>query len=197
MPGDPCAPASHGGLEPRETAELKTSSVVATVLLSLANPLAAPTALAQGDAPSTIAGADTQGLAEALGQIGREGSSSPDAPLGAPQETGPFPSDQVTGRPFVGPNAGEEGPRASVKSLRQAPTELQQLQLQTKQAHWNVSGTLFFTLHELLDEHHEGLSEHADMRAERLPAIGASSDGRATTIVQTSGVPEFPACGGR
>ncbi len=32
-------------------------------------------------------------------------------------------------------------------------TELQQLQLQLKQAHWNVSGTLFYPLHLLLQEH--------------------------------------------
>ena len=171
---------------------MKTSVTLAAVLLMAANPVFAPTAFAQDEAPATIADADTQGLADALGEIGREGSSSPSAPLEAPQETGPFPSNQVTPQPFVSPNGGEEGLRASVKSLQQALTELQQLQLQTKQAHWNVSGTLFRSLHKLLQEHYEGLSQYADMCAERLLAIGASSDGRATTIVETSGVPEFP-----
>ncbi len=146
----------------------------------------------QDSAPSNFAGADVKGLADALGKIGRDGSSSPGAPIAAPQPTGAFPSNEITGRPFVSPNGGEKGLRASVKSLQQALTELQQLQLQTKQAHWNVSGTLFYSLHELLQDHYEGLSKYADMCAERLLAIGASSDGRATTIVQTSGVPEFP-----
>ena len=171
---------------------MKTSVALAAVLLTAASPLVAPMAFAQDEAPSTIAGADSEGLAGALGEIGREGSSSPAAPLQAPQETGPFPSNQITSQPFVSPNGGEEGLRASVESLQQTLTELQQLQLQTKQAHWNVSGTLFISLHELLQEHYEGLADYADMVAERLLAIGASSDGRATTIVQTSGVPEFP-----
>ena len=53
-------------------------------------------------------------------------------------------------------------------------TELQALQLQVKQAHWNVSGTLFYTLHELLQEHYEGISKYADDVAERMLAVGAS-----------------------
>ena len=56
----------------------------------------------------------------------------------------------------------------------------------------NVSGTLFYSLHELLQDHYEGLSKDADECAERLLAIGSSSDGRATTIVKTSAIPEIP-----
>lgn len=103
---------------------------------------------------------------------------------------GGFPTNSVTDREHGGPQAGAQ--RASIQALQQTLTELQQLQLQTKQAHWNVSGTLFYPLHELLQDHYEGVGKYADEVAERLLAIGASADGRANTIVRTSRVPEYP-----
>lgn len=103
---------------------------------------------------------------------------------------GPFPLNSITDREHDGPQGDEL--RASVKALQTTLTELQQLQLQTKQAHWNVSGTLFYPLHLLLQDHYEGLAKYADEVAERLQGIGVSSDGRANTIIRTSRVPEFP-----
>lgn len=105
-------------------------------------------------------------------------------------QTGPFPLNSVTDREHDGPQGNDLRP--SAKALQQTLTELQALQLQTKQAHWNVSGTLFISLHELLQDHYEGVAKYADEVAERLQAIGVSSDGRANTIVRTSRVPEFP-----
>ncbi|MES3048558.1 Dps family protein [Sphingomonas faeni] len=105
-------------------------------------------------------------------------------------QTGPFPLNSVTDRVHSGPQAGDL--RNSIQALQQALTELQQLQLQTKQAHWNVSGTLFYALHELLQEHYEGVAKYADEVAERLQSVGVSSDGRANTIIRTSRIPEFP-----
>jgi starvation-inducible DNA-binding protein len=105
-------------------------------------------------------------------------------------QTGPFPLNSVTDRVHNGPQGGDL--RASTQALQQTLTELQQLQLQTKQAHWNVSGTLFYPLHELLQDHYEGVAKYADEVAERLQGIGVSSDGRANTIVRTSRIPEYP-----
>lgn len=106
-------------------------------------------------------------------------------------QTGPFPLNSVTNREHDGPQGGAEQ-QASVLALQQTLTELQQLQLQIKQAHWNVSGSIFYSLHEMLQEHYEGVAKWADQVAERLQAVGVSSDGRATTIVRTSHVPEIP-----
>lgn len=105
-------------------------------------------------------------------------------------QTGPFPLNSVTDRVHAGPQGDDLRP--STKALQQTLTELHQLQLQTKQAHWNVSGTLFYPLHELLQDHYEGVAKYADEIAERLQGIGVSSDGRAGTIVRTSRIPEFP-----
>lgn len=99
-----------------------------------------------------------------------------------------YPQNDVT----TAQSARPENMQASIRALQSTLTELQSLQLQTKQAHWNVSGTLFYPLHELLQEHYEGIAKYADECAERLLAIGASSDGRAATIVRTSVIPEYP-----
>jgi starvation-inducible DNA-binding protein len=116
----------------------------------------------------------------------------PRSDIRIPQEIGRFPTNQVTNRPFLSPGQGTEGYSKAVGALQHALVELQQLQLQTKQAHWNVSGTLFHPLHIMLQEYYEGLYKYADEVAERLLAIGSSVDGRANTIVRTSGVPEIP-----
>ena len=105
-------------------------------------------------------------------------------------QTGPFPLNSVTDREHDGPQGDQLRP--SVRALQTTLSELQQLQLQTKQAHWNVSGTLFYPLHEMLQEHYEGIAKYADEVAERLQSIGVSSDGRANTIIRNSKIPEYP-----
>jgi starvation-inducible DNA-binding protein len=108
------------------------------------------------------------------------------------QSLGAFPTNEVSRQPVIDLGAGEDGMKKDVAALQQTLTELQQLQLQTKQAHWNASGTLYYPLHLMLQQHYEGLSKYADTIAERLLAVGASADGRANTIVKTSGLPEIP-----
>ena len=110
----------------------------------------------------------------------------------SPQPVGAFPTNEITTLPVIGLDGGADAIKKDVAALQQTLTELQQLQLQTKQAHWNASGTLYYPLHLLLQEHYEGLSKYADTIAERLLAVGSSADGRAHTIVRTSGVPEIP-----
>lgn len=103
-----------------------------------------------------------------------------------------FPDNETTTLPVIVTKGGDEAFKKDVAALQQTLTELQQLSLQLKQAHWNVSGTLYYPLHLLLQEHYEGVSKLADTIAERLLSIGSSSDGRATTIVKTSKLPEIP-----
>ncbi len=108
------------------------------------------------------------------------------------QPQGSFPANEITSRPYVGPQGGEDALKTDVASLQRILTELQQLELQVKEAHWNVSGSEFYQLHIELQHHFEGIIKLADMVAQRLLAIGASADGRATTIARTSHIPEIP-----
>lgn len=119
-------------------------------------------------------------------------SISPNSTIKMFQPLGTFPTNTVSNRPFVGPQQGSEGYQKTVAALQRTLTELQQLQLELKQSHWNVSGTMFYPLHLLFQQHYEGVSKYADMVAQRLLAIGSSADGRATTIVRTSSIPEMP-----
>ncbi len=148
-------------------------------------------------APASAATLMAQTATPATGEKTSQGSDqvktmSPQGKVAMPQPLGTFPTNTVTNRPYVSPEGGQEGYRQTVGALQRSLTELQQLSLQIKEAHWNVSGTLFYTLHELLQEHYEGVDKYKDMVAERLLAIGSSADGRATTIVKTSALPEIP-----
>lgn len=67
------------------------------------------------------------------------------------------------------------------------------LSLIAKQAHWNVVGPQFRSLHLALDEIVTAARTYTDEVAERLTAIGVSPDGRATTVAQDSGTTGFGA----
>jgi starvation-inducible DNA-binding protein len=51
------------------------------------------------------------------------------------------------------------------------------LQLQMKQAHWNVKGPSFIGLHKLFDEIDEAIEEYVDMIAERIVQLGGIAEG--------------------
>ena len=102
-----------------------------------------------------------------------------------------LPVNSITDLPKAAPERADLEKVAQV--LQQQLVELQNLALQSKQAHWNVSGTLFYSLHELLQAHYEGYSKYADQVAERMLSIGVSSDARAATIAQTAKMPVIPA----
>src|SRR5438445_7656521 len=46
------------------------------------------------------------------------------------------------------------------------------LQMQIKQAHWNVKGPHFIGLHELFDQIDEAVESHLDLIAERIVQLG-------------------------
>lgn len=65
------------------------------------------------------------------------------------------------------------------------------LALVGKQAHWNVIGPRFRSVHLQLDELVALTREHADDVAERAAAIGVSPDGRPAVVARDTGVPDF------
>ncbi|MEU1366334.1 DNA starvation/stationary phase protection protein [Streptomyces sp. NPDC005803] len=77
-------------------------------------------------------------------------------------------------------------------ALQATLVDLLDLSLVAKQAHWNVYGPRFRSVHVQLDEAATVARNHADTVAERAAALGFSPDGRAGTIAGASGVPGFP-----
>ena len=67
------------------------------------------------------------------------------------------------------------------------------LQTQVKQAHWNVKGPDFISLHKLFDEINEDVEESVDLTAERVVQLGGVAEGTARLSVKASKLPEYPA----
>lgn len=108
------------------------------------------------------------------------------------QSAGAFPRNEITSQPIVEPAGGRPGLLRVIRALQHSLTALQQLELQIKQAQWNVSGTLFYPLHHMLADQAQDVARAIDLCAERLLVVGASADGRATTIAHAVGLPEMP-----
>ncbi|ONM47989.1 Dps family protein [Nocardia donostiensis] len=85
-----------------------------------------------------------------------------------------------------------EQQRITGEALRGAVVDLIDLSLIAKQAHWNVVGTNFRSVHLALDELVTAAREFTDSAAERATAIGVSPDGRAATVAKEAGGLGFP-----
>jgi starvation-inducible DNA-binding protein len=79
-----------------------------------------------------------------------------------------------------------------VALLNQELVDLFDLYSQTKQAHWNVKGAQFLTLHELYDKLAGELLAHVDTVAERATTLGGTALGTARMTAEGSRLPEFP-----
>lgn len=70
--------------------------------------------------------------------------------------------------------------------------DLIDLSLLAKQAHWNLIGRHFRSLHLQLDEVTAMARTHSDTVAERAVAIGVNPDGRSATVASRTEVPQLP-----
>lgn len=66
------------------------------------------------------------------------------------------------------------------------------LQLQLKQAHWNVKGPNFIGLHELFDKISEAVEPYVDMIAERIVQLGGTAEGTVRGAAARSRLTEYP-----
>src|SRR2546421_8956698 len=66
------------------------------------------------------------------------------------------------------------------------------LQLQLKQAHWNVKGPHFIGLHELFDQIDEAVEGYVDLIAERIVQLGGVAEGTVRVSAERSRLEEYP-----
>ena len=66
------------------------------------------------------------------------------------------------------------------------------LQLQMKQAHWNVKGPSFIALHELFDKVSEAVETFVDNIAERIAQLGGIAEGTIRVAATRTRLPEYP-----
>lgn len=83
----------------------------------------------------------------------------------------------------------EEARKVTGDALQGALVDLVDLSLVGKQAHWNVYGRSFRSLHLQLDEIVDAARLASDTVAERAVAIGVAPDARASTVASGSGLP--------
>ncbi len=76
--------------------------------------------------------------------------------------------------------------------LNQALAELIDLQLQAKQAHWNVKGSNFIALHELFDTVAADATVFADSVAERIAALSGQAEGSVNVVGRRTTLPAYP-----
>ncbi|MYW50997.1 DNA starvation/stationary phase protection protein [Streptomyces sp. SID8376] len=83
----------------------------------------------------------------------------------------------------------DEARRVSSEALQETLIDLLGLSLIGKQAHWNVVGPRFRSVHLQLDEVVSSTRTHADTVAERAAALGVPPDGRPETIAKVFSLP--------
>ena len=79
-----------------------------------------------------------------------------------------------------------------VRIMQQITVDLLAVFNQNKEAHWNVNGPLYLSLHEFYQEQADLYRTQADLFAERALQLGYSIDGMYSTISKTTNIPTFP-----
>src|SRR6266699_5620350 len=86
----------------------------------------------------------------------------------------------------------EKTRRAMIDLLNQQLSDVLDLGLQAKQAHWNVKGPHFIGLHELFDKVAEELEEFTDDVAERAVELGGVALGTIQIVSRKSRLSSYP-----
>jgi len=100
-----------------------------------------------------------------------------------------------TARPLLW-NTHHDQPEARrveiIALLNQQLADVLDLSLQAKQAHWNVKGPQFASLHELFDEAFSTLTELSDELAERAVILGGVARGTRQSLTAASRLDPYP-----
>jgi starvation-inducible DNA-binding protein len=85
----------------------------------------------------------------------------------------------------------EEARKTTGEVLQGTLVDLIDLSLQAKQAHWNLVGPRFRSIHLQLDEVVATARKHTDIVAERAVTIGVNPDGRSATVARQTELPQL------
>ena len=77
------------------------------------------------------------------------------------------------------------------EALQGTLVDLIDLSLLAKQAHWNLVGRRFRSIHLQLDEVVLAARNFSDLVAERLVTVGTPADGRSGTVARETGLPQL------
>jgi starvation-inducible DNA-binding protein len=95
---------------------------------------------------------------------------------------------------FKTKNDLSEGSRVkAIELLNARLADCKDLQTQVKQAHWNVKGPNFISLHLLFDKINDDVENYVDEIAERAVQLGGVAEGTARMVAKRSSLAEYPA----
>ena len=90
-------------------------------------------------------------------------------------------------------NSLPEKTRSEIAALLQARlADSIDLMMQAKQAHWNLKGPHFFSLHGVFDKVYKDTGGYVDLIAERIVQLGGVAQGTIGAAAKASGMPEYP-----
>lgn len=81
---------------------------------------------------------------------------------------------------------------SSIKALNHMVAQLADLALITKQAHWNMKGPNFISVHEMIDGFRDTLLEHQDTFAERVVQFGGTAMGTLQAVAVATTLKAYP-----
>jgi starvation-inducible DNA-binding protein len=85
----------------------------------------------------------------------------------------------------------EEQQSKLIELLNRRLADAIDLQLQSRQAYWNVKGPHFMALRELFDKVAQGVEEYADLIAEHIVQLGGMAEGTAHAVARRSSLDEY------
>jgi len=99
----------------------------------------------------------------------------------------------VTPKMYETENDIPKAARSELNALiNQRLADVIDLQMQLKQAHWNIKGPHFIGLHELFDKIAEDVETYVDEIAERAVQLGGIAQGTVRTAASRSRLEEYP-----
>jgi starvation-inducible DNA-binding protein len=113
-------------------------------------------------------------------------------PVGSPRNGSETRSPAVTKTYSTKNDLPEAARLEAIGLLNQRLADCIDLQLQCKQAHWNVKGPTFIALHKLFDEINEDVEAYVDLLAERIVQLGGIAEGTVGAVEGRSTLVDYP-----
>jgi len=85
----------------------------------------------------------------------------------------------------------EEQQAKLIELLNRRLADIIDLQLQSRQAYWNVEGPHFMALRELFDKVAQGVEEYANLIAGRIVQLGGKAEGTVQTVAMRSSLDRY------
>jgi len=82
--------------------------------------------------------------------------------------------------------------KTSIGVLQACLTDTIDLYNATRQAHWNVKGANFHSLHLMFEEFYGTLADGADELAERIVQLGGTANGTTQSVASATRLPPYP-----